>query len=120
MGMRSGPLHAYGPAKAGVIHVTQILAAEWGREGVRVNAISPGFVLTPVIQQAIDAGLRDTTAMSEMSAIGRMVQPEEIAEAACFLLSDAASAITGINLPVDNGWSTAITWQTHGGVGSRR
>jgi len=116
MGMRSGPFHAYGPAKAGVVHLAKTLSAEWGRSGVRVNTISPGYVLTPVLQRAIDAGLRDISVMEESSALGRMVDPDEIAEAVCFLLSDAASAITGINLPVDNGWLSSVNWHTYGGV----
>lgn len=120
MGIRSGPLHAYGPAKAGVVHSTQTLAAEWGRSGIRVNSISPGYVLTPIIESAIQKGLRDTTLMSETSALGRMVMPDEIAETACFLLSDAASAITGTNLPVDNGWLCGVSWQTYGGVRPKR
>jgi len=120
MGLRSGPFHAYGPAKAGVVHLTQTLAAEWGRSGVRVNAISPGYVLTPVLERAIEDGLRDVSVMEDSSASGRMVRPDEIAEATCFLLSDAASAITGINLPVDNGWLSAINWHTYGGVRAKR
>ena len=120
MGMRSGPFHAYGPAKAGVIHLTQTLAAEWGRSGVRVNSISPGYVMPPVLARAIEDGMRDVSVMEDSSALGRMVRPEEVAEASCFLLSDAASAVTGINLPVDNGWLSGINWHTYGGVRARR
>ena len=120
MGMRSGPFHAYGPAKAGVLHLTKTLAAEWGPSGVRVNAISPGYVRTPVVSKAIDDGYRDAALLENCSALGRMVEPDEVAEAVCFLLSDAASAITGINLPVDNGWLSAVNWQTYGGVRADR
>lgn len=115
-GIRSVPLHAYGPAKAAVIQLTQTLAAEWGRSGVRINAVSPGYVLTPVLETAIASGLRDVRTMAENSALGRMVMPVEIAKAVAFLLSDEASAITGINLPVENGWLVAGSWQTYGGV----
>lgn len=119
-GMRSVPLHAYGAAKAAVIHMTTTLAAEWGRSGVRVNAVSPGYVLTPVIEDAIARGLRDPKVMEENSALGRMVMPIEIARAVAFLLSDDASAITGINLPVENGWLVTGSWHTYGGIrGSR-
>ena len=52
-GMRSMPLHAYAPAKAAVISMTECLAAEWGPSGVRVNAVSPGYTLTPALQRAI-------------------------------------------------------------------
>lgn len=115
-GMRSAPLHAYGAAKAGVIHMTTTLAAEWGRSGIRVNALSPGYVLTPIIEDAIARGLRDPKVMEENSALGRMVMPIEVAKAVAFLLSDDASAITGINLPVENGWLVAGSWHTYGGI----
>jgi NAD(P)-dependent dehydrogenase (short-subunit alcohol dehydrogenase family) len=119
-GMRSVPLHAYGPAKAAVIHLTQTLAAEWGRSGVRVNCVSPGYVLTPILEAAIAAGLRDASVMEENSALGRMVSPVEIAKAVAFLLSSDASAITGINLPVENGWLVTGSWHTYGGLRKRQ
>lgn len=117
-GIRSVPLHAYGPAKAAVIHLTQTLAAEWGRSGIRVNAVSPGYVLTPVLEAAIARGLRDVKVMEQNSALGRMVMPAEIASAVAFLLSDDASAITGVNLPVENGWLITGSWHTYGGLRS--
>jgi NAD(P)-dependent dehydrogenase (short-subunit alcohol dehydrogenase family) len=115
-GMRSMPLHAYAPAKAAVIAMTECLAAEWGRSGVRVNAVSPGYTRTPALQAAIDRGERDVSALNDNSALGRMVNPEEIARAVCFLASEDASAITGINLPVDCGWLVAPPWHTYGGI----
>ena len=79
---------------------------EWGRSGVRVNAVSPGYTLTPALQAAIDKGQRDVSMLNENSALGRMVSPEEVARAVCFLASEDASAITGANLPVTAaGWS---------------
>lgn len=115
-GMRSMPLHAYTPAKAAVIAMTECLAAEWGRSGVRVNAVSPGYTRTPALQGAIDRGQRDVTSLRENAALGRLVEPEEIARAVAFLVSDDAGAITGINLPVDAGWLVATTWNTYGGL----
>lgn len=115
-GIRSMPLHAYSPAKAAVIEMTRCLAAEWGRSGVRVNAVSPGFTRTPALQVAIDKGERDVSRLEGNSALGRMVTPEDIAEAVCFLCSDAAGAITGINLPVDAGWLVTGSWATYGGL----
>ena len=115
-GSRSIPLHAYAPAKAAVISITACLAAEWGRSGVRINAVSPGYTLTEGLQAAIDRGDRNPADLHAQSAMGRMVRPEEVADAIGFLLSPAASAITGINLPVDCGWLAGSTWQTYGGV----
>ena len=115
-GMRSTPLHAYGPMKAAVIRLTENLATEWGRSGVRVNCLSPGAVLTPALQEAIDKGQRDRGRMESSAASGRIVSPLEVAMAAAFLLSDEASAITGANLPVDHGWLVASSWASFGGV----
>ncbi len=119
-GMRSMPLHAYAPAKAAVIAMTECLAAEWGRSGVRVNVVSPGYTPTPLLQAAINKGQRDVSKISENSALGRMVRPEEVARAVCFLASDDASAITGANLPVDCGWLVTPPWHTYGGLRAPR
>ncbi|MDE2582838.1 MAG: SDR family oxidoreductase [Rhodospirillales bacterium] len=119
-GLRSTPLHAYGPAKAAVISLTANLAAEWGRSGVRVNAVAPGYTLTPLLQAEIDAGKRDPDRLIRNAALGRLVQPEEVARAICFLLSEDASAVTGACLPVDAGWLTAGPWDTYGGLRPER
>lgn len=119
-GSRSVPLHAYAPAKAAVISITQCLAAEWGRSGVRVNSVSPGYTLTPALQAAIDRGDRNPDDLTRPTAMGRMVKPEEVAAAVGFLTSSASSAITGIDLPVDAGWLVGSTWQTYGGVPETR
>jgi NAD(P)-dependent dehydrogenase (short-subunit alcohol dehydrogenase family) len=118
-GMRSTPLHAYGPMKAAVIQLTENLAAEWGPSGVRVNCLSPGPVLTPALQRTIDKGQRDRSRMENNMATGKLVMPHEIAQAAVFLLSDEASAITGVNLPVDHGWLVASSWAPFGGLRPR-
>jgi NAD(P)-dependent dehydrogenase (short-subunit alcohol dehydrogenase family) len=115
-GMRSMPLHAYAPAKAAVIAITECLAAEWGPAQVRVNAVSPGYTRTPALQAAIDKGERDVSALSGNSALGRLVDPAEIARAVAFLASPDAAAITGVNLPVDCGWLVAGSWHTYGGL----
>src|SRR6185503_17860386 len=106
-GMRSMPLHAYAPAKAAVIAITECLAAEWGPAQVRVNAVSPGYTRTPALQAAIDKGERDVSALAGNSALGRLVEPTEIARAVTFLAGPDAAAITGVNLPVDCGWLVA-------------
>lgn len=118
-GMLSMPLHVYSPAKAAVIAMTENLAAEWGRSQVRVNAVSPGYTLTPVIKAAIERGERDPSRLAANSALGRMVEPEEIAAVVAFLSSPSASAITGANIPVDCGATVAMSWNPYGGVDSR-
>ena len=115
-GMRSMPLHAYAPAKAAVIAMTECLAAEWGPVEVRVNAVSPGYTRTPALQAAIDKGERDVSALERNAALGRLVEPAEIARAVAFLASAEAAAITGVNLPVDCGWLIAGSWHTYGGL----
>lgn len=115
-GIQSTPLHAYGPMKAAIIQLTKNLATEWGRSGVRVNCLSPGAVLSPAMQLAIDKGQRSLELLKETAAAGQVVMPAQVALAAAFLLSDEASAITGVNLPVDHGWLVANSWAMFGGV----
>jgi len=119
-GMRSMPLHSYAPAKAAVIAMTECLAAEWGPAQVRVNAVSPGYTRTPALQDAIDKGQRDVSALERNAALGRLVEPIEIARAVAFLASPDAAAITGANLPVDCGWLVAGSWHTYGGLRSQQ
>ncbi len=107
------PLPAYTPTKAAIDSLTKILAAEFGPKGVRVNAVAPGFTLTPAMQSRIDSGDRDPAGMEALSTLGRLVKPEEVAEAGYFLCSDAASAITGVNLAVDCGYMPAISYNSY-------
>lgn len=116
---RSVPLHAYAPSKAAVTNLTMGLASEWGRAGIRVNTVEPGYTRTPALQDQIDRGYRDPSLLEQNSALGRMVEPEEIAKAVAFLASDEASAITGIALPVDVGYFCAGSWHPYGGVRPR-
>lgn len=111
----SMPVHAYGSSKAAVVSLTRNLAGEWGRSGVRVNAVSPGSTLVPRVAERIRSG-RYAADPGEFTALGRAVRPNEVAEAIEFLASDRASAITGVNLVVDAGWHVASTWAQFGGV----
>jgi NAD(P)-dependent dehydrogenase (short-subunit alcohol dehydrogenase family) len=113
---RAAPLHAYAPSKAAVVHMAACLAAEWGRAGVRVNAVSPGFVATPPVVANIESGKRDARLLVEGAALGRMVDAAEIGKGVAFLLSDDALAITGINMPIDAGWLASAHLTTYGGV----
>ena len=115
-GMTSGPIHAYTAAKAGVIQVTQTLAAELGRAGVRVNAVSPGFTRTVALEAGIASGAMNKPLMERYAAMNRMVEPVEVAQAIAWLLSPFASAVTGVNLPVDCGFLAGSTWGAYGGL----
>ena len=113
--VRVFPLLAYSPGKAAIDQLTQILAADLGPEGIRVNAVLPGYVRSEQMQSRIDAGLRDEAKMKEQSALGRMVEPEEIADGIYFLCSDAARAITGTILPIDAGYLASTSYQLYAG-----
>lgn len=98
------PQPAYGMSKAAVKMLTEVMAAELGPQGVRVNAVAPGYTLTPAMKQRIESGQRDPAAVIAKSALRRFVEPREVADAIFFLCSPAANAITGATLPVDCGW----------------
>jgi NAD(P)-dependent dehydrogenase (short-subunit alcohol dehydrogenase family) len=115
-GMTSGPIHAYTAAKAGVIQLTQTLAAEWGRAGVRVNAVSPGFTRTVALEAGIASGALNEEVLSRPTAMNRLVEPIEVAQAIAWLLSPDSSAVTGVNLPVDAGFIAGSTWAAYGGM----
>lgn len=115
-GSRSMPLHSYAPAKAAVISMTQCLAAEWGPGGVRVNSVAPGYTLTPLLEEAINRGEREVSGALQNTPLGQLVLPEQVADAVAFLLSSRASAITGVDLPVDGGWLAGCTWDMYGGL----
>jgi NAD(P)-dependent dehydrogenase (short-subunit alcohol dehydrogenase family) len=112
----SSPLVAYGPAKAAMVAMTRNLAVAWGRRGVRVNCVAPGPTLTPAVVASHARGERNPETMIRATALGRLVQPDEIAAPVEFLLSPAAAAITGVILPVDAGVMVTGLWQMYGGV----
>ena len=93
----------YGATKAAVIAMSRAAAAEYGRDGVRVNAIAPGATMTEMMVswQQRDPGIIER--LSSLAALGRPGRPDEIAEAAAWLLSDRASYVTGMTLGVNGG-----------------
>jgi len=99
--MNKNPIE-YGVGKAGIQQMTRYLAVHWGKSNVRCNCISPGPFPNPKIQNQSPEFIQR---LSQKSPMGRIGQSKEIAGAVAFLLSDAASYITGQNLAVDGGWT---------------
>jgi NAD(P)-dependent dehydrogenase (short-subunit alcohol dehydrogenase family) len=98
------PQSFYNASKAAVHHLTKSLAAEWGKRGVRVNAVAPTYIETPLTKELAE----DTTKYPvwlEMTPMGRVGQPEEIAAVVLFLASDAASLLTGSIVLADGGYT---------------
>jgi len=94
---------AYGAAKAGMINLTQNMAMKYGRHGVRANVVAPATVRTPIWNARL---AERPTVFEDLTAwypLGRVGEPEDIANATLFLASDEASWITGVTLPVDGG-----------------
>jgi meso-butanediol dehydrogenase/(S,S)-butanediol dehydrogenase/diacetyl reductase len=94
---------AYSAAKAGVASLTQSAAIELGDVGIRVNTVSPGLTATPLIEPMMAIPGADDAFMRQIP-LRRPAQPDDIAGAATFLVSDDANYITGVNLFVDGGW----------------
>lgn len=105
--------HAYGVSKAAVIMLTQTLACEMARHGIRVNAVAPGVVAAPMLDRMTGDGEQLAQVLARVP-LGRLGEPQEIASSVAFLCSDLASYITGTVLPVDGGWLA------FGGAGSAR
>ena len=95
---------AYAASKAGLIGLTQALAAELGPQGVRVNALLPGGTLTPMAH-AMNGSPEALAQVASLHALKRLAQPEELAQAALYLASDASSFMTGTAMLVDGGVS---------------
>ena len=94
---------AYSASKGAVAALTRSMAIDWAAAGVRVNAVCPGFTLTPMAKQQMTP--EPDAAVSRRVPMGRMFEPEEIGSVIAFLASSAASAVTGVVMPVDGGWT---------------
>ncbi len=96
---------AYSAAKAGLINYTKSLAMEYGRFGIRANVVSPGSVRTPIWDHRIEREPEIFKRLLKWYPLGRIAEPQDIANAVAFLASDQAAAISGAVLPVDCGLS---------------
>ena len=99
------PQSFYNASKAAVHHLTKSLAAEWGQRGVRVNAVAPTYIETPLTAFGIKESPDMYKTWLEMTPMGRVGQPDEIASVVHFLASDAASLMTGAIVVADGGYT---------------
>jgi 3-oxoacyl-[acyl-carrier protein] reductase len=94
----------YAVSKAGVVALTKVAAVEWSSRGIRVNAVAPGYIDTPLLRAAYDRGAIDERDVLARIPAGRVAQVGEIAEVVAFLGSQAASYITGQTIVADGGF----------------
>ena len=95
---------AYTAAKHGVVGLTKTAALEFSSKGIRVNAVCPGFIRTPMVARVMDRGSFDEKAVIQTHPINRLGKAEEIAEAVLWLSTDASSFVTGVPMPVDGAY----------------
>ena len=95
---------AYCSSKAGVVNMTRVLALEWARHGINVNAVGPTFILTPLTQSTFDDPVLREDLLKRIP-LGRVGRPEDVVGAVVFLASPAADLVTGHTLLVDGGWT---------------
>jgi len=96
--------NAYSVSKAGVVMMTKTLACDYARFGIRVNAVAPGVIEAPMAQEMFEEIAEGPDIYLRRTPMGRLGKQEEIGNAVLFLLSELASFITGVTLPVDGGW----------------
>ena len=96
----------YVAAKHGVVGLTKTAALEYAKAGIRVNAVCPGVIDTPMVQRAFSHNPQLAESVAAVEPVGRLGQPQEIAEAVVWLCSDAASFVTGHPMAVDGGLVT--------------
>lgn len=108
---RSGSM--YGMTKGGIVALTRDLAAEWGRHSIRVNALAPGWIRTPMTRALQQDPTRSQKVLDRIP-LGRWGEPQEVAGAALFLASDASRYITGHTIPIDGGAANVISLSPEG------
>lgn len=97
---------AYTASKGGIAQLTRSLAVAWASEGIRVNAVAPGWISTP-LTQALQADPQRSAPILSRTPMGRWGKPEDVAGPVIFLCSKAAAFVTGVVLPVDGGYSVS-------------
>ena len=102
----SGFAPAYSASKGAIAQLTKSLAIAWAAEGIRVNAIAPGWIVTPLTQPLVDSPERSQTII-DRTPMKRWGEPHDVTGAVQFLCSPAAAFITGVILPIDGGYSIA-------------
>jgi NAD(P)-dependent dehydrogenase (short-subunit alcohol dehydrogenase family) len=96
---------SYCSAKAGVMALTKVLASEWAKYGINVNAIAPGYVETELVSHLISQGKLKIEELQGRTPSGKLTNAEDIAETAVFLASDRAKSINGQTIVIDGGWT---------------
>lgn len=107
----------YSTAKSGILGLTRTLAAEWGPDGIRVNAVAPGYIETPMMLSGFETGALDRERLLDRTPLGRFGTSEEVAAAVAFLTSDDATFVTGTVLRVDGG--ITVDGSFHARLGGR-
>jgi NAD(P)-dependent dehydrogenase (short-subunit alcohol dehydrogenase family) len=95
----------YSVSKGGIGVLTRTLAVEWAQYGIRVNAVAPSYILTPLLTKVIDSGQVDRSEVAALHPMNRLGEPKEVSSVILFLLSDEASFVTGETVMVDGGFS---------------
>ncbi|KZO91454.1 NAD(P)-binding protein, partial [Calocera viscosa TUFC12733] len=95
---------SYTAAKHGVVGLTKVAAKDYGDKGIRINAICPGPIVTPLFQEGVDQGLYTPEKLGVLTQLKRCGQPEEIGYVCAFLLGEGASYVTGCAYLVDGGF----------------
>jgi NAD(P)-dependent dehydrogenase (short-subunit alcohol dehydrogenase family) len=97
-------LPAYCASKGGIVQLTKAAALEYAKSNIRVNAVCPGVIKTPMVDRFTKGDKKAEAALAAGEPVGRLGLPEEVAEAVIWLCSEKASFVTGIAMPVDGGW----------------
>ncbi|MDH4383492.1 MAG: glucose 1-dehydrogenase [Gammaproteobacteria bacterium] len=96
---------AYCASKHGVVGMTKCAALDFSRKKIRVNAVCPGLIKTPMLEHMAEITGVSVEAYANQEPVGRLGEPREIGDTVAFLLSEDSSFITGVALPVDGGWT---------------